>query len=64
MQTVTLYILPFLRAVSVMVFVGWILSRFLEHLPWQLQKTENALKKVLIRLSCQNRLRLILTEVE
>jgi UDP-GlcNAc:undecaprenyl-phosphate GlcNAc-1-phosphate transferase len=37
MQTITLYILPFLRAVSVMVFVGWILSRFLEHLPKSLQ---------------------------
>lgn len=37
MQTVTLYLIPFLRAVSVMVFAGWFLSRFLEHLPRQLQ---------------------------
>lgn len=37
MQTVTLYLIPFLRAVSVMAFAGFILSRFIEHLPPSLQ---------------------------
>ncbi len=45
MQTITLYLIPFLRAVSVMVFAGWVLSRFLGHLP----KSLGWMRRILFR---------------